>query len=322
MRKYALWTCQIFCAITAFGQQGSIQNERSGHNAIDSLNKNRLIWATAGVSTAYATASIVLYQSWYKQYPKSHFHFKDDWGQWQHMDKLGHVYSAYIQTKWGYQIARWTGLNKPTSLVLSAAASTLFQSTIEVMDGFSEHWGFSATDWLANGLGTGSFIVQEGIWDEQRILFKFSSWPRSYDDSFYPGYNLESRTSTLFGDHWTSRILKDYNRQTIWMSFRPVPRSVTRWPAWLHLAVGYGAQNMYGGYENHWDNGVETVQLDKDRFPRYEQFYVSLDINFSKIPARNPFLRTVLDILNVLKMPFSALEINSRGQVVFHWIHF
>ena len=49
------------------------------------------------------------------------------------------------------------------------------QSTVEVMDGFSAEWGFSWSDMAANAIGMGTFVAQEAIWDEQRIILKIST---------------------------------------------------------------------------------------------------------------------------------------------------
>ena len=95
-----------------------------------------------------------------------------------------------------------------------------------------------------------------------------------------------------------------------------------RFPKWLNIAVGYGAENMFGGYSNTWD--VNGVMFDafEDQFPRYKQFYISLDADLSRIDTGSPFLRTLLDILNIVKLPFSTLEINTLGEVKFHLIRF
>ena len=77
---------------------------------------------------------------------------------------------------------------------------------------------------------------------------------------------------------------------------------------------------MYGGFENMWqDNGLH---YDASHVERYHQFYLSLDADLTKIKSNNPFLRTILPIFNIFKMPAPTLEITSRGDVIFHFIHF
>ena len=92
-------------------------------------------------------------------------------------------------------------------------------------------------------------------------------------------------------------------------------------PSWLNIAVGYGADNLLGGVNNVWELEGELIDAT-DSFRRHQQFYLSLDMDLSKIKTNSKFLRTVLDVLNYIKVPFSALEINTLGQVKFHFIQF
>ena len=68
-------------------------------------------------------------------------------------------------------------------------------SIIEVMDGFSTHWGFSKGDMLANIIGTGLFAAQQKWWGEQRMSLKFS-----FHHTLFATYN-----SSELGNNWKSR---------------------------------------------------------------------------------------------------------------------
>ena len=49
------------------------------------------------------------------------------------------------------------------------------------------------------------------------------------------------------------RMLKDYNGQTYWLSANLKSFfQGSNIPAWLNVAVGYGADGMFGGFENKW----------------------------------------------------------------------
>lgn len=274
----------------------------------------------------YTLGSIVLYKSWYEDFPRSGFHFHNDLGEWRGMDKSGHVFSTYVQSELWYQ--GWRSANVPeTKAVWSGAAcGLLFQSTVEVMDGFSEGWGFSWSDMGANVLGSGMMVGQQLLWQEQRIRFKTSMSPQSY--RLYPqGAEmqaiLDQRIDAIYGRGLLQRWLKDYNGQTTWLSANLrsfFPRSAL--PTWLNVSLGYGAQNMLGGYSNSWEHNGQLHAIDPSEYPRYSQFYISLDVDLSRIETQSPLLRTLLDILNVLKMPFSALEINTEGQIKFHILAF
>lgn len=280
------------------------------------VNKKRrnLVLSLGGAS--YGIGFYTLYRSWYEDYPTSAFHFHNDWGEWRSMDKIGHVYSTFAHSSLSYQAWRWTGMKEKKAIWTGVATSLLFQTTIEVMDGFSTNWGFSWSDIGGNFVGAGLFATQQLIWQEQRILMKVSSSPVTYPDDPF----TNARVNHLYGSGYLQRWLKDYNGQTLWLSANVksfLPKLSI--PKWLNVSMGYGAENMYGGYVNTWQSEDHELNID---LPRYSQFYISLDADLSKIKTESAFLRTLLDILNVIKVPFSALEINTLGEIKFHLVHF
>ena len=54
---------------------------------------------------------------------------------------------------------------------------------------------------------------------------------------------------------------------------------------------------------------------------RYPQFYLSLDIDLTKIETRSAFLRTVFSAVGFLKIPAPAIEFR-KGSSEFHWLHY
>lgn len=289
----------------------------------DTLNKNRFWIATGLAGTLYTGTVIALNEAWYKQFPRSSFHTFNDTREWRQMDKMGHLYTSYFESFWSYKVARWTGMNENSAIWTGAALGLVFQGTVEVLDGFSEEWGFSVADMGFNLLGSGAFVAQQKLWGEQRILFKVSSTPMRYPSTlltpvFGEGTSsLRSRTDDLFGQHYAERFLKDYNAQTVWLSvnIHAFLRPENRFPKWLNLAVGYGAENLYGGFANRWTENDSDFELSEQEFPRYSQFYLSPDIDFSRIPSKSPFVRTVLGVLNVFKMPGPVLEMSGEDDV-------
>lgn len=292
----------------------------------DTFNTKRFNTALIFSATAYTTFSIGLYNTWYKNYDQESFHFFNDIGEWQQMDKVGHLHTAYLQGFLCYKGANWTGLSKNKSIITGMVCSTLFQSTIEVMDGFSSKWGFSWGDMAANLAGTLTFAAQQYYWDDQRISIKVSSIPISHpkdpiistDGSGHS--SLYNRSVDLYGTSYLERFLKDYNAQTYWASFNvnSFLAKGNKWPKWLNLAVGYGGENMYGGYENIWREGDHTFKLDDNIYPRYRQFYLGFDLDLPKLNPKNPFLKTICSVFNIFKIPSPALEFNTEGKVVFH----
>jgi hypothetical protein len=337
-QRCQLWLiCLLVCTIcgcAAFGQSGPheevILHQESGEahvrNPLISLapantfDKGRFGVATGVTATLYTGTVIALNEAWYKQYPRSSFHLFDDSREWRGVDKTGHLYTSYFESLWAYEVSRWTGMSENSSIWTGAAMSFVFQGTVEVLDGFSEEWGFSIADMGFNVLGSGAFVAQQKLWGEQRILIKVSSTPITYSDAQFAATHgerlssLRKRTDDLFGKGYAERFLKDYNAQTTWLSVNVSAflHPESRFPKWLNIAVGYGAENMYGGFSNNWSELESQFELSQTDYPRYSQFYLSPDIDFSRIPSRSPLMRTFLGMLNVFKMPGPVLEMSGE----------
>lgn len=287
-------------------------------------------WTCAGTGAAvYTGVSVALWKAWYANYPRGRFHTFNDMGEWRGMDKSGHTFSAFIEANYAAQGARWTGMERRKAMWVGVGVGMGLQATIEVMDGFSEQWGFSWGDVAFNTLGVSMFAVQDLLWEEQRIIFKASGARPDYSTnpifSLDGGHQttLDERAAELYGTSAFEVILKDYNALTVWgsvnvHSFLP-EKQAGRLPGWLNLAVGYGAENIYGGFGNKWqsEDGVDYL-LDDKTYPRYSQFFLSPDIDLTRIPTRHRWLKFALGVLNWVKVPAPALEINTMGQTKFH----
>lgn len=290
------------------------------------FHKGRFYTGLALGTTAYGVTLYGLNSAWYKESPSTRFHFRDDYGAWENVDKAGHVFTAYFESAWVSNSLEWAGVPRNTAIWYGAGAGMLFQTTVEVMDGFSDRWGFSWSDMGANLLGSSAFLAQEYLWQEQRIKLKWSVQNVAYSTQALTsenGMGLSSplrRAESLFGTSTTERLLKDYNGQITWASVSIadfLPASSV-WPEWLAVSTGYGAKNLYGGYGNRWteDNAV----FDLSSSERTRQFYIGPDVDWSKIQTRSRWLNTLFEMLNVLRLPFPALEINNRGEVIWHWV--
>ncbi len=295
----------------------------------DTFNQKRF-WTAAGSGALVYTATVIgLNEVWYKDFPRSSFHFFNDSGEWEQMDKTGHFFTTYFESRWSYQAARWTGMQPRKAAWLGAGLGMFYQATIEVFDGFSEKWGFSTHDMAFNTLGAATFLSQELAWQEQRISLKFSAIPQHYDDFQITSVNgaatmtLKQRVDDLYGTTIPELILKDYNIQTYWASANIasfIPHDQHRIPQWLNFAVGYGAENMFGGFENEWTFEDNDYILSANDYPRHRQIFFSPDVDFTRIKTKSPFLKTLFLFLNTVKVPAPALEVNTLGQVKYHWL--
>ena len=267
--------------------------------------RSRMVWL--GTGTAYVGGMSLLYGTWYKDYPQSRFHFFNDREEWLMMDKIGHAGSAYALSLWAGKLVAWSGVETKRAAWAGAGMGLLFLSTVETFDGFSDAWGFSVTDMIANTVGAGLYLGQELGWGEQRVSFKFS----------YSQDPLVNERPAVFGSSLAENVLKDYNGQTYWLSFNMKSFGVYNGlPAWLNLAVGYGAGGMLTAVDG------ETVDGVRDPGSRFRQIYLSPDIDWSRIPVRKPWQRTLLTILGCIKLPAPAIEWRTNGGVVWHGLKF
>lgn len=250
---------------------------------------------------------LALNQLWYADYKRSKFHTIDDNSEWLQMDKLGHVFSAYQLGKLGSESLRWSGVNEKNQLLYGATLGFSFLTTVEVLDGFSNEWGFSWGDFAANTTGAGLYIGQELLWKEQRILVKYS---------FYRTEFASSRPEKL-GNGLLEESLKDYNGQTYWLSANVHSFfKNSNVPKWLNLAVGYSGEGMLSGNNSLIVNDVLIEQN------RRRQFYLSLDLDLTKIETKSHTLKTIFSIFNAIKIPFPTLEFTNKNGVKFHSVYF
>lgn len=272
----------------------------------DTLNTSRRN-AVIITEASMATLTLVgLNQLWYADYPKSKFHTLNDNNQWLQMDKLGHVFSAYQLGRLGANTLHWSGVSKQDQLIYGSTIGVAFLTVVEVFDGYSEEWGFSWGDMAANVTGAGLYIGQELLWKEQRFTIKYS-----FHRTDYAPQNPE-----VLGNGFSEEFLKDYNGQTYWLSLNlHAFFKESKIPSWLNVALGYGAEGMISGSNTN-DNDVVQEQNP------YRQFYLSLDLDLTRIKTNSHVLRTIFDVFNVIKVPFPALEFNDKNGIKFHGIYF
>ncbi|MGL5111658.1 MAG: DUF2279 domain-containing protein, partial [Flavobacterium sp.] len=140
----------------------------------DTLNFPRRNVVIIAESALGGAALLGLNQLWYADYPKSNFHFINDNAEWLQMDKVGHLYSSYHLGRLGAEALQWSGVKQRDQLIFGSTLGFVFLSAVEIMDGFSTEWGASSGDIIANAIGTGLYVSQELLWNEQRIIPKFS----------------------------------------------------------------------------------------------------------------------------------------------------
>ena len=127
-------------------------------------------------------------------------------------------------------------------------------------------------DFSANTTGCLLFMGQQLGWKEQRFVMKYS-----FHQTKYAPYRPD-----LLGDNLIQNMVKDYNGYTSWLSgniasFLP---KTTKFPKWINVAFGYGAEGMVGAVSN--PDSLNHQALP--HYDRYRQFYLSMDVDLTRIP--------------------------------------
>lgn len=306
--KLILFTIAFFISTkVSFAQNDSLSIKDSGPI---NYNTRKIILAS---STAVITTGSLLFldQAWFKQYNTGKFHFFNDNAEWLQMDKCGHFYTNYQTSRLMMGAFNWAGFNRKQTLFIGGSIGLAYMTAIECMDGMSSGWGFSYGDMIANVLGTSSAISQQAFWKEQRIQFKFS-----YSESGLAQYN-----PNLLGNNLATRMLKDYNGQTYWLSINPSSfiKKENKFPKWLNVALGYSAYGMIGGSDNNFvveDNDGNVLKFDRDR-----RFYFSLDVDLTRIKTKSKILKKVFSVINILKFPAPAIQF-SKNKPRFYYLYY
>jgi hypothetical protein len=273
--------------------------------ASENFNRGRfnfVVISEAGIGTL---ATIGLEYLWYKKFPRSRFHFFNDNDEWLNMDKVGHATTAYNISAFQYNLMRWSGVKKSSSIWIGGATGLAYMSMIEILDGFSSQWGFSKGDMLANIAGTAIFVAQQSAWQQQRIQMQFS-----YHNSIYAQYNPGE-----LGENLPQRMIKDYNGQSYWLAFNISSfLGKTNFPKWINADIGYGAEGMTGAVINPSLLDGKTIPA----FTRQRKLFFSATGAFT---TKNNI--SYPSWLNIFKVPAPVMEWNlTKNTIKFNPFYF
>lgn len=298
IRQFAFLVLCIFVLERreAFAQKDTLANRP---------NYRALRWIMAGESVAYVGSIYGLSKAWYKTNNFSYFHVKDDSQEWKQLDKVGHFFTAYQICRHTAALYKQTNVSRKQAALYGALSGFLFLTPIEILDGFQyPTYGFSPSDMVANVLGPSLYLGQYALWNEERIVPKFS----------FHSTSLAKLRPELLGQNLSEQWLKDYNGQTYWFSFNItafVPSA--HLPKWLSISLGYGIHDMVG------------AEIRKSRslgYDPYRQYYLSLDIDFRRISTRHKALKSLFFLLNTVKVPAPTLEYNRKNGFKAYWLYF
>ncbi len=266
----------------------------------DSNNTKKKI-INIGVPSAALISLVGINEIWYKNYPRSGFHFFDDFKEWNGMDKIGHACTSYQLNKVSHTLFEKNNIKNP--LLKSSLYTFGYMLGVELLDGYSTEWGFSIYDVIGNGLGTLLYSFQEYKLKNQPFKFKFSSQETPY----------ASCRPSILGENRLQQIFKDYNGQTYWITFNynELWNKKIKLFDYVDFAVGYSINGFTGGHNNPEIASCDCIISECNNLKRTSQFIFSMDLNASKIKKNHPIIGKFLLPFDIVKIPFPAFIINS-----------
>ncbi|WP_230680297.1 DUF2279 domain-containing protein [Pontibacter rufus] len=269
------------------------------------VNGKRLLVLGTTFGAGYTAMLVSLNTAWYSEQDRTNFHFFNDAAGWKQVDKAGHFWGAFQESRAGIDLLRYAGVPEKKAILYGGLLGVALQTPIEVFDGYQSAYGASVTDLAANTLGAAAVVAQELAWHDIRIMPKYS---------FHTTRYARLRPDVL-GSSLAEQALKDYNGQTYWLSVNVADflKEESKFPRWLSIAVGYGAEEMVFNSAT----GNQALGLQAHR-----QFYLSPDLNLMQFRGKSKLLNTALYVLSMVKVPAPALAYNSKSGFRVHALYF
>ncbi len=263
----------------------------------DTLNIARRNTIIISQGVVFVGGVIEMNKLYDRDHLNSKFHFTNGNADYLQMDKAAHIMAAYHISDFSANTLNWSGVSKRNQTIYGAGIGFVFLTTVEFIDGFGS--GTSPDDIIANAVGTSLFVSQEMLWNEQRIVPKFS-----FRSSHF--FSAAPRVMRL-------QIENEFDGQTYWLSANVHSFfKGSKFPKWLNIAGGHGVEGM----DYRYSGGISQ------ECNPYRQFYLSLDVDLTKIKTKSHFLKTFFYLFNSIKFPAPTLEIGESGKVKGYLFYF
>lgn len=262
----------------------------------DTLNIPRRNSVIIFESVVFVGGIIQLNKIFNKDQFSSNCSFINDNSTCLQMDKAAHIFTSYQIGNISYNLLNWSGVSKKNKLIYGAGMGFVFLTTVEVLSGFSKNSNASYGDVIANAGGTTLFVFQDMLWDEQRIIPKFS---------FHSSRFVSSNIKTM-----KTQIESEFDGQTFWLSANIQSfLKKSKVPNFLNIAIGYGVENL--------DNSTSNSNNEQ-----YRQLFLSLDVDLTRIKTKSHLLKTLFSVFNTIKVPAPTIEFSRNNQLKWHFIYF
>jgi hypothetical protein len=251
------------------------------------LDGGRIALVAGGLSGSMVFIHIYQQNGWWKD-NRAPFHFREDLVYGLNVDKIGHFYGAYSLEFVLSRLLEWSNVSEDDALWWGSAGALLFQTYVEMEDGFSA-WGFDRVDFASDVGGAAWPVARHYVPVLRNFDLKFS---------YHPSSLLGSKAGMGFKGQ-KHLMIDDYEGQTMWMDVQVhdlLPEGAkSYWPSFLCPALGYAAR------------GVGTNN-------QYRVYFVGLDLDMEKvIPQNTAFLRTLSQALNFIHVPLPAYRFVPSG---------
>jgi len=259
------------------------------------INATRLGIVAGAAAGTIAAVHIYQHSAWW-QGERAPFRFENDWTYALNIDKMGHTYGGYAESKLARNILGWIGLDERPALVYGSLLGLAYQTYVEVEDGYHQAYGFSPGDEFSDILGASIPLAQEAFPVLKNFSMKFGYYPSSqYLDA------LKTQKFRVFID--------DYEGSVYWICMDPHflmgEKLRNQVPPWLGVAMGFAVHDLD-------ENGAGR-----------RLYYLTLDYNFSKISTTSDVLKTLFGALDFFHFPAPgiALEDSQLRFGIFYTFH-
>jgi hypothetical protein len=268
--------------------------------AVTKIKPENLVILSSVYAGAFVFLDIYQRHAWWSN-QRGGFHFEEDWVSALQSDKAGHAFGGYIASYLMSEGLMSSGFSWNEATLLGSVFGCVYQTYVEMNDGFAKQWGFSPSDWYFDAIGPIFFLAQHHVAALQNITPKWQ-----YVPSKWMNEPQITRPSTF---------IDDYNSSTFWWSvnvYNVLPKKLKKfWLPWLNIAFGYGADAV----DAEKDPNQPPDQLSQRRY------VIALDYNLVRLlPNGGHFWNWFRQSLDFIKFPSPALEF-SNGVTRFELLY-
>ena len=229
------------------------------------------------------------------------FHVLEDAKYSFYQDKLGHFYGTYMPSYVFGEALMESGFSWDMGTILGSAMGLMYTGYVEVLDGMSQDFGFSPSDFYADIAGASFYLAQHYFPVLQNFSPKFM-----YVNPVWHGQASRKPHETF---------IDDYSSQVLFISINVhnlLPENLKKyWPEWIDLSFGravYSLADPYvAGYKSDFD-GIKRDNVEPYSYGNV-RYIIALDYNLTKIiPDSWGFLNWFRQSLNYFKLPSPAIE--------------